>query len=181
MHGAEGRRLPGRRRRTAEKDGYTAVQLGVGAPKVKNVSQGDARPLRQGEGRAQAQAGGVPGRPRMPCWMSAPNCRRPISWPDQFVDVVGTSIGKGFAGAMKRHNFAGLRASHVSRFRTGRMVRPVRPRIRAGSSRARRWPAIWVRGGSRRQNLTVVSDRSDEGLISGPRRGPRARQTAGCW
>jgi large subunit ribosomal protein L3 len=30
----------------------------------------------------------------------------------QFVDVVGTSIGKGFAGAMKRHNFGGLRASH---------------------------------------------------------------------
>jgi len=30
----------------------------------------------------------------------------------QFVDVVGTSIGKGFAGAMKRHNFAGLKASH---------------------------------------------------------------------
>jgi len=32
--------------------------------------------------------------------------------PGQFVDVVGTSIGKGFAGAMKRHNFHGLRASH---------------------------------------------------------------------
>lgn len=31
---------------------------------------------------------------------------------DQFVDVSGTSIGKGFAGAMKRHNFGGLRASH---------------------------------------------------------------------
>jgi len=31
---------------------------------------------------------------------------------DQFVDVTSTSIGKGFAGAMKRHNFAGLRASH---------------------------------------------------------------------
>ena len=30
----------------------------------------------------------------------------------QFVDVSGTSIGKGFAGAMKRHNFSGLRASH---------------------------------------------------------------------
>ena len=30
----------------------------------------------------------------------------------QFVDVTGTSIGKGFAGAMKRHNFSGLRASH---------------------------------------------------------------------
>jgi len=32
--------------------------------------------------------------------------------PGQFVDVVGTSIGKGFAGAMKRHNFGGLRATH---------------------------------------------------------------------
>ncbi len=32
--------------------------------------------------------------------------------PGQFVDVIGTSIGKGFAGAMKRHNFSGLRASH---------------------------------------------------------------------
>jgi large subunit ribosomal protein L3 len=32
--------------------------------------------------------------------------------PGQFVDVVGSSIGKGFAGAMKRHNFGGLRASH---------------------------------------------------------------------
>jgi len=31
---------------------------------------------------------------------------------DQFVDVTATSIGKGFAGAMKRHNFGGLRASH---------------------------------------------------------------------
>jgi large subunit ribosomal protein L3 len=31
---------------------------------------------------------------------------------DQFVDVTSTSIGKGFAGAMKRHNFGGLRASH---------------------------------------------------------------------
>ena len=31
---------------------------------------------------------------------------------DQFVDVTSNSIGKGFAGAMKRHNFAGLRASH---------------------------------------------------------------------
>ncbi|ABD46129.1 50S ribosomal protein L3 [Neorickettsia sennetsu] len=32
--------------------------------------------------------------------------------PGQYVDAVGTSIGKGFAGVMKRHNFAGLRASH---------------------------------------------------------------------
>ena len=31
---------------------------------------------------------------------------------DQFVDVTSVSIGKGFAGAMKRHNFGGLRASH---------------------------------------------------------------------
>jgi large subunit ribosomal protein L3 len=37
--------------------------------------------------------------------------RRPLR-AGQFVDVTGTSIGKGFAGAMKRHNFGGLRASH---------------------------------------------------------------------
>ena len=37
---------------------------------------------------------------------------RALSLPGQKVDVTGTSIGKGFAGAMKRHNFGGLRATH---------------------------------------------------------------------
>jgi ribosomal protein L3 len=46
--------------RTEEKNGYTAVQLGAGVAKVKNTSKADARSLRQGQCRAQAQAGRVP-------------------------------------------------------------------------------------------------------------------------
>jgi hypothetical protein len=62
----------------------------------------------------------------------------------QFVDIAGTSIGKGFAGAMKRHNFGGLRASHGvsvshrSHGSTGQCQAPAR------CSRARRWPVIWA-------------------------------------
>ena len=48
--------------RTAEKDGYTAVQLGAGAAKAKRTSQGHARPFRRRQGRTQAQARRVPGR-----------------------------------------------------------------------------------------------------------------------
>ena len=50
--------------RTLERDGYTAVQLGAGTAKAKRTTQPDARPLRQGAGRAQAQDRRVPGRPR---------------------------------------------------------------------------------------------------------------------
>ena len=63
----------------------------------------------------------------------------------QMVDVTGTSIGKGFAGAMKRHNFGGLRATHgvsVSH-RSHGSTGPAR--IPARCSRARRWPATWAR------------------------------------
>jgi large subunit ribosomal protein L3 len=63
----------------------------------------------------------------------------------QFVDVSGTSIGKGFAGAMKRHNFGGLRASHGVSISTARTARPASARTPARCSRARRWPATWAR------------------------------------
>src|SRR5262249_11556791 len=59
----------------------------------------------------------------------------------QYVDVTGTSIGKGFAGPMKRWNFGGLRASHgvsISHRSPGAARTLARP------SRARRWPATWV-------------------------------------
>ena len=46
--------------RTKDKDGYVALQLGAGAKKAKNTSKADARPLRQGAGRAQAPRGRVP-------------------------------------------------------------------------------------------------------------------------
>lgn len=97
--------------RTEDKDGYTAVQLGLGTAKVKNVSKAmrghfaaaKVEPMKKlAEFRVSAEnlleAGAE---------LSADHFV-----PGQFVDVTGTSIGKGFAGAMKRHNFGGLEATH---------------------------------------------------------------------
>jgi large subunit ribosomal protein L3 len=97
--------------RTAENDGYTAVQLGIGAAKVKNVTQ----PMRGHFAKAKVE----PKRHLAEFRVSADallDVGAELSvehfLPGQFVDVIGTSIGKGFAGGMKRHNFGGLRATH---------------------------------------------------------------------
>ena len=97
--------------RTEERDGYTALQLGVGAAKPKRVgkamrghfAKAKVEPKRRlAEFRVSEDAmldTGVE--------ISAAHFLA-----GQYVDVAGTSIGKGFAGAMKRHNFKGLSASH---------------------------------------------------------------------
>ena len=97
--------------RTMEKDGYTAVQLGAGTPKVKRVSK-----AMRGHYAAQKVE---PKRKLVEFRVSEDNL---ISVGEELsaehyldgqkVDVSGTSIGKGFQGAMKRHNFGGLRATH---------------------------------------------------------------------
>jgi large subunit ribosomal protein L3 len=97
--------------RTQEKNGYTAVQLGAGSVKAKNTTKADrgqfavakVEPKRQlTEFRVDAsnliEVGAT---------MQADHFAE-----GQLVDVTGTSIGKGFAGGMKRWNFGGLRASH---------------------------------------------------------------------
>ncbi|MDG2284908.1 MAG: 50S ribosomal protein L3, partial [Alphaproteobacteria bacterium] len=97
--------------RNEERDGYTALQLGVGAAKVKRTSQ----QMRGHFAKAQVE----PKRKLVEFRISA-DAMIDVGaeiLPDHFVDgqrvdVCGTSIGKGFAGAMKRHNFHGLRASH---------------------------------------------------------------------
>jgi large subunit ribosomal protein L3 len=97
--------------RTEEKDGYTAVQLGWGRAKVKNVSQPNRGHFAKAkvepkaklvEFRVDADALLEPG-----ATLSAAHFLA-----GQRVDVTGTSKGKGFAGAMKRWNFRGLEASH---------------------------------------------------------------------
>ncbi len=97
--------------RTAEKDGYVALQLGAGNAKVKNVSKpmrghfakAKVEPKRKlAEFRVSEDALVEVGAELVPSHFV----------PGQYVDVVGISIGKGFAGAMKRHNFGGLRATH---------------------------------------------------------------------
>ena len=97
--------------RTEDRDGYSAVQLGAGFAKAKNVSQ----PMRGHFAVAKV----APKRKLVEFRVSPDNMidvgaelTAEHFLPGQHVDVCGTSVGKGFAGAMKRHNFGGLRASH---------------------------------------------------------------------
>ncbi|MBB3263599.1 large subunit ribosomal protein L3 [Azospirillum sp. OGB3] len=97
--------------RTEDKDGYTAVQLGAGAIKVKNVT----KPQRGHFAKARVE----PKRKLVEFRVDADalievgaELSAAHFVPGQFVDVTGTSIGKGFAGPMKRWNFGGLRATH---------------------------------------------------------------------
>ena len=97
--------------RTQDKHGYTAVQLGAGTAKVKNVSRAERGHF--------AVAKVEPKRKMMEFRVSPENLidvgEELITdhyFEGQFVDVTGISIGKGFAGAMKRHGFKGLRATH---------------------------------------------------------------------
>src|SRR5213075_2616136 len=97
--------------RTAERDGYTAVQLGVGAAKVKNVT----KPQRGHFAKAKVEP-----KARLVEFRVSDDALVDVGAeitvahfvPGQRVDVTGTSIGKGFAGGMKRWNFHGLRATH---------------------------------------------------------------------
>jgi large subunit ribosomal protein L3 len=97
--------------RTIDKNGYFAVQVGSGNAKAKNTS----KPMRGHYAKAKVE----PKRRLVEFRVSEDamlNVGDEITVDHfvagQAVDVAGTSIGKGFAGAMKRHNFAGLEASH---------------------------------------------------------------------
>ena len=97
--------------RTEEKNGYTAVQLGVGLRKVKNTPQA----LRGHFAKASVE----PKRKVAEFRVSPENLidvgaeiTADHFVAGQFVDVTGTSIGKGFQGVIKRHNFGGGRATH---------------------------------------------------------------------
>ncbi|MBL6458902.1 50S ribosomal protein L3 [Belnapia sp. T6] len=98
-------------RRSAEKDGYDAVQVGIGRAKPKNVTKpnrghfakaGVEAPKKVVEFRVGADAALEPG-----TRLTAAHFAK-----GQIVDVTGITQGKGFAGVMKRWNFAGLEASH---------------------------------------------------------------------
>ena len=97
--------------RTADEHGYSAVQLGAGTAKVKRVSQAM---------RGHFAIAKVEPKRKVVEFRVTPDNLIAVGeeitadhYADgQFVDVSGTSIGKGFAGAMKRHNFGGLRATH---------------------------------------------------------------------
>jgi large subunit ribosomal protein L3 len=150
--------------RTDETNGYNAVQLGVGTAKVKNVSKAQRGHF--------AKAKVEPKKKLAEFRVSKENLLEvgaEISAAHfvvgQFVDVVGTTIGKGFAGSMKRWNFGGLRAthgvsvSHRSHGSTGNRQDP-----------GRTFPGKKMAGhlGVERvtqQNLKIVETDADQGLI----------------
>ena len=97
--------------RTEERDGYTAMQIGVGLAKTKRVSKAN----RTVYGNRSVEPPQKVVEFRVPSDAMVDVGAEIVAdhfVPGQFVDLVGTSKGKGFAGAMKRHGFSGLRASH---------------------------------------------------------------------
>ncbi|MFC0341714.1 50S ribosomal protein L3 [Paracoccus niistensis] len=150
--------------RTAGQDGYTALQLGAGDAKPKNVTA----PMRGHFAKANV----APKRKIVEFRVSEDNLV-PVGeeiiaahyFAGQFVDIAGTSIGKGFAGAMKRHNFGGLRASHGvsishrSHGSTGQCQDP--GKVFKGKKMAGHLGAVRVTT----QNLQVVRTDADRGLI----------------
>jgi large subunit ribosomal protein L3 len=97
--------------RTKDKNGYTAVQVGSGKAKVKNVSKAE---------RGRFAVASVEPKMKLAEFRVAEDKLLPVGAEitadhfvvGQYVDVTGVTIGKGFAGVMKRHNFAGGRATH---------------------------------------------------------------------
>jgi large subunit ribosomal protein L3 len=97
--------------RNTDKNGYVAMQLGSGARKVKNVPKAE---------RGHFAVAKVEPKRQLAEFRVSDDALIPVGAEitadhfvvGQYVDVTGTSIGKGFAGGMKRWNFGGLRASH---------------------------------------------------------------------
>ncbi|MFA7261613.1 MAG: 50S ribosomal protein L3 [Caulobacter sp.] len=97
--------------RTVEKDGYTALQLGAGAKKAKNTPNG----MRGHFAKAQVEPKRVVAEFRIEEGAMidvGAEFTADHYMPGQKVDITGTTVGKGFAGAMKRWNFGGMRATH---------------------------------------------------------------------
>lgn len=126
-----------------DQDGYVAVQLGAGSAKAKNVT----KPVRGHFAKAEVE-------------LKAKLVEFPVSEDavlevgtsisadhfiaGQLVDISGQTQGKGFAGAMKRWGFGGLRATHGVSLSHRSHGSTVIVRIRVAFSKTRKWLAIWV-------------------------------------
>jgi large subunit ribosomal protein L3 len=97
--------------RTKEKNGYVALQLGSGSRKAKTLSRAERNnfAIAKVEPKRKVVEFRVDEKAMIPVGAEITADHFVVG---QFVDVVGTSIGKGFAGGMKRWNFGGLRATH---------------------------------------------------------------------
>ena len=150
--------------RNDDTNGYTAVQLGAGRAKVKNTPRAM---------RGHFAVAKVEPKRRLAEFRVSPDNLIAVGAEltadhfveGQFVDVTGTSVGKGFAGAMKRHNFGGMRASHgvsVSHRAHGSTGNSQDPgRVFKGKKMAGHMGDVRVTT----QNLKVVKTDADRGLI----------------
>ena len=150
--------------RTQERDGYTALQLGIGQPKVKNVSK---------QMRGHFAKAKVEPKRKLAEFRVSDDALIDIGAElttdhfivGQFVDVTGSGKGKGFAGVMKRHHFSGLRASHGvsinhrSQGSTGQCQEP--GKVFKGKKMAGHMGDVQVT----KQNLEVISTDAERGLI----------------
>lgn len=150
--------------KTPERDGYAALQLGSGEAKVKHVAKAE---------RERCAKVGVTPKQKLVEFRVSPDNMIEVGAamsaehfvPGQKIDASGITVGKGFAGAMKRHNFGGLRAthgvsiSHRSHGSTGQCQDP--GRVFKGKKMAGHMGAV------RRtlQNLTVARVDAEEGLV----------------
>lgn len=150
--------------RSVETDGYCAVQLGAGKAKVKNVGQ----PMRGHFAKAKVEP-----KKKLVEFRVTPENVLAVGVElsaahfvaGQFVDITGNTIGKGFAGGMKRHNFRGLEAthgvsvSHRSHGSTGQRQDP--GKVFKGKKMAGHMGDVQVTT----QNIKVVSTDVERGLI----------------
>ncbi|WP_412507262.1 50S ribosomal protein L3 [Roseovarius sp. SYSU LYC5161] len=150
--------------RTPETHGYSAVQLGAGSARPKRVSKAM---------RGHFSLAKVEPKRKVAEFRVAPENMIGVGeeitanhyFEGQYVDVCGTSIGKGFAGGMKRHNFRGLEATHGisiahrSHGSTGQCQDP--GKVFKGKKMAGHMGAARVTT----QNLQVVKTDADRGLI----------------
>ena len=150
--------------KTMSCDGYQALQLGAGEAKPKRVSKAERERFAKAQVTPKMKL--VEFRIQDETSMDVGSVITADHFvPGQKVDVAGTSIGKGFAGAMKRHNFGGLRAthgvsiSHRSHGSTGQCQDP--GKVFKGKKMAGHMGAV------RRtlQNLEIVRTDVEQGLI----------------
>lgn len=150
--------------RSVEKDGYVAVQLGAGTAKVKNVAKAQRATFANAKVEPKKKLAEFRVSPENVLEVGAELSAAHFI-PGQFVDITGNTIGKGFAGGMKRWNFRGLEAthgvsvSHRSHGSTGQRQDP--GKVFKGKKMAGHLGDEQVTT----QNLKVVSTDAERGLI----------------
>lgn len=150
--------------RTEDKNGYTALQLGVGTAKVKNLTAAERGHFAKNKVEPKMQLAEFRVSEDNLIDVGA-EIQADHFIVGQLVDVTAKSIGKGFAGGMKRHGFGGLRASHGvsishrSHGSTGQCQDP--GKVFKGKKMAGHMGARQVTT----QNLKIVKTDNDRGLL----------------